>query len=84
MAAFGNGGGVKRSWGADFRSCKRIDERVDSPYSPPHEAQMSKLSAIFKKADTSNQENIAQHPLSLGGGDVPIEGTSDTPPRRRR
>jgi hypothetical protein len=28
----------------------------------------------------SNQENIAQHPLSLGRGGAPIEGTRDTSP----
>src|SRR5262245_43575198 len=56
---------------------------------PFSKAQLSKLAAIFNKANCppritarrgwpSDQENIAQHPLSRGRGGVPIDGTRNT------
>jgi len=61
----------------------------------PHifEPQLPKLGVIFKNANypsshdreegwPSDQENVAQHPLSRGRGGVSIDGT--TAPRRRR
>lgn len=43
-------------------------------------ARLSKLSAIFKKANSEQSRNIAQHPLSLGRGGVPIAVTRNTSP----